>query len=220
MTFTYRMGRALCRFVGFCCIKLVVLHRERGDATGGVIVACTHLSHVEPFVLTALLKRPIDWMARIEFYKYRVVAGVLRRTNAFPVDRYGVPVSSIRTAIARAQEGRMVGIFPDGGVARGNDSIMRGGAFKKGVCVVSYRARVPVLPVVVLGTEELTRVKPWLPFKHGSIQVIFGNLVHPPLHEPRRRVAREMMARDLQAEFQRLYAELCQHCHFDEGAIG
>ena len=212
ITPVYRMGRAFCRFVQFCCIRQVVLHRNRLDRSGGYVLACTHLSHIEPMLLTAIADRQIDWMSRIEFHKYRLVSWLLEAGGGFSVDRHGVPVRSIRTAIEKARAGKIVGIFPEGGVARGRMSVMQGGPIKKGACVVAYRAGVPVLPVVVLGTEALTRVGPWLPFKHARLWVIVGHLVHPRLDEPRRKVARELMAKDLQAEFQAMYQEICTTC--------
>ncbi len=212
----YRMGRSICRFVQLCCIRLTVLHRNRLERSGGFVLACTHLSHIEPMLLTAMVDRQIDWMSRIEFHKYRIVSYLLEAGGGFSVDRNGVPVKSIRTAIEKARDGKIVGIFPEGGVARGKMSVMQGGAIKKGACVVSYRAKVPILPVVVLGTDALTRVGPWLPFKRARLWVIVGSLVHPRLDEPRRKVARELMAQDLQVEFQAMYRELCATCGLGE----
>ena len=212
ITLVYGMGRAVFRFVQFCCIRLVVVHRNRLETSGGYVLACTHLSHIEPMLMTAIVDRQIDWMSRVEFHKYRLVSRLLEAGGGFSVDRNGVPVKSIRTAIEKARAGKVVGIFPEGGVARGGMSVMRGGPIKKGVCVVSYRAAVPVLPVVVLGTEAMTRVGPWLPFKRARVWVIVGNLVHPRLDEPRRKIARELMAGDLQAEFQAMYEEICTTC--------
>ena len=143
ITPVYRTARAFCRFVHLCCVRLVVVHRHRLNQSGGFVLACTHLSHVEPAILTALVDRQIDWMSRIEFHRYRPVARFLKAAGSFPVDRKGVPVKSIRTAIERAQAGKIVGIFPEGGVARGKMSVMQGGPIKKGVCVVSHRAAVP-----------------------------------------------------------------------------
>src|SRR5688500_19406824 len=54
-------------------------------------------------VLTALVRRKIDWMARVEFYKYRIGAWALYAMDCFPVNRFGVPVSAIRTAV-RSEE--------------------------------------------------------------------------------------------------------------------
>jgi 1-acyl-sn-glycerol-3-phosphate acyltransferase len=151
-------------------------------------------------------------MTRIEFYRYRPVAAFLNAGHCFSVDRSGVPVQSIRTAIRRAREGRIVGIFPEGGVAHGKASAMHGGPIKRGACVVAIRAGVPIVPVVVLGTEMFTRMKPWLPFKHGRTWVIIGKPIPPPLEEPRRRIAREKMADVLAGAFISLYQELTTTC--------
>jgi len=109
-----------------------------------------------------------------------------------------------------------VGIFPEGGVAHGKDSVIRGGQIKKGVCVVANRAQRPVLPVVVVGTHKLNCVAPWLPFRRAQLWVNFGRLVRPRLDEPRRRVARNLMADDLRAEFQATYEELRVACGLDD----
>jgi hypothetical protein len=49
--------------------------------------------------------------------------------------------------------------------------------------------------------------------------MIFGRMIHPRLDEPRRRIARELMARDLQAEFQNIYRELCTTCNIDDRTV-
>jgi 1-acyl-sn-glycerol-3-phosphate acyltransferase len=219
MNWFYFAGRSISRFIHFNCIKSVVLHPERFEIPGGFVLACSHLSHLEPFVIGTLVDRKIDFMSRIEFFKYRLIARTIYALDGFPVNRQGVSVSAIRTAISRVREGRIVGIFPEGGVAHGKDSVMRGGAIKKGVCVVAYRAAKPVLPVVVVGTEKLNCVGPWLPFKRGRVWVIFGEKIYPRLDEPRRRVARELMAKDLQAEFQNIYRELCTTCGIDDSSV-
>jgi 1-acyl-sn-glycerol-3-phosphate acyltransferase len=219
MTMFYSLSNAFCRFVGFNCIRSTVIHPERFNVSGGFVLACTHLSHLEPAIVGMLVKRKIDWMARIEFYRYRVVAMMLDALDAFPVNRQGVPVRAIRTAIERARAGRIVGIFPEGGVVHGSESAVRGGPIKKGACVIAYRAAVPILPVVVVGTDKLNRVGPWLPFRRARVWVAYGRLVHPRLDEPSRRIARNLMATDLQAEFQGLYQELCSRHGIDDREV-
>ena len=44
---------------------------------GGYILAVSHLSHVEPALVGALMDRKVDWMSRIEFYRYHICAAVL-----------------------------------------------------------------------------------------------------------------------------------------------
>lgn len=218
MVTVYALGLATCRFVHFCCFREVVLHGERLERPGGYILACTHLSHLEPILVSRRCRRRIDWMARIEFYRYRLIARLLDALDAFPVNRRGVPVRAIRTAIDRVRRGRIVGIFPEGGVASGTKSMMHGAAFKKGACVVAYRSGAPVVPVVMVGTDKLTRIGPWLPFRNARVWMIVGEPVYPPLDERRRRVARESMAQELRSRYRSLYAELCSTCGLDPKA--
>lgn len=204
---------ALCgvKFIKFQCIREVVLHKERGNRDGGYILACTHLSHLEPVAVSAVVPRIVHWMARKEFYKYKLSAKLLDLCNAFKVNRQGIPVSSIRRAIDLAQRGQCVGIFPEGGVKKKHEAVFRGGPMKRGVSLIAYHAQVPVIPVVVLGTDKLNRVQPWLPARRGRLWINFGEPITPPPPSVHRRVARFQMADAIHAEFQRAYQELLEH---------
>jgi 1-acyl-sn-glycerol-3-phosphate acyltransferase len=208
MRLAYWLSLQLGRFTWVCTMRAHVIRPEAANRAGGYILACTHLSHLEPFLAGILSRRPIDWMARIEFFRLRPIAWYLRSIGAFHVNRQGVPVSAIRTAIARATHGRVVGICPEGGVAVGVDSVCRGGAIKKGVCLVAHRAGVPVLPCVILGAYDLNRVGPWLPFKRARIWVAYGEPIFSDMTEPDRRVVRKQIADELQRQYIELYAEL------------
>ena len=126
----YRIARLGGRFVFFQTMNAHVVRPEAAERAGGYVLAPTHLSHLEPFCLGTLIRRKVDWMARLEFFRRKWAAAFLYATDAFPVNRSGVPVSAIRTAIARARAGRIVGIFPEGGVAVGAQSACRGAPVK------------------------------------------------------------------------------------------
>jgi 1-acyl-sn-glycerol-3-phosphate acyltransferase len=203
----YRIGQVLGRFIFFQTMNAEVVRPEAAERPGGYVLAPTHLSHLEPFCLGTLIRRKVDWMARLEFFRRKWAAALLYAVDAFPVNRTGVPVSAVRTAIARAAAGRIVGIFPEGGVAVGAQSVCRGGPMKRGAFLVAHRANVPVLPCVVLGTYRLNEVKPWLPFRNARIWVIYGRPIYPNTSVPRRQ-AREELAAQWQAQIRELYDEL------------
>jgi len=215
MTWFYAVGRSISRFIHFNCINAVVLHPERFEASGGFVLACSHLGHLDPIVIGTLVNRKIDFMARIEFFRYHLIANALYALDGFPVNRQGISVSALRTAIRRVRAGRIVGIFPEGGVVHGHESVLQGGPIKAGACVVAYRAAAPVLPVVIVGTDKLNCVGPWLPFRRGRVWLIFGRMIHARLDKPRR-IARQLMVTELQAEFQNIYRELCISCRIDD----
>jgi len=204
----YRTCRAGGRFIRWQTIRQLVLDEHRADRAGGFILACTHISHLEPIVVSAIVERQIRWMARVEFYRHRWAAAALNLGGAFPVDRFGCSLRAVRTAIRLARAGECVGIFPEGGVAQGQQSILRGAPFKQGVCTIAIAARVPVVPVVVLGTDRLNRVGPWLPFRRGRVYCAFGSDVVPPARSGSRRGDRMEMAGRLGQEFARVYDDL------------
>jgi 1-acyl-sn-glycerol-3-phosphate acyltransferase len=202
-----------CRFVRTQCLRQIVLHHERATVAGGCVLACTHVSHIEPMLVSCLVDRPVYWMARKEFYRFRPVAVMLRWVGAFSVNRAGVAVSSIRAGVRLAREGRIVGIFPEGGCVTGHNLMFRGGEVKQGACAIAWRAQVPILPVVVLGTDRLRAIDPWLPALQGRVWVAFGNPIAPPPMATRstHRLTRRALAAQLQREFARTYHELLDH---------
>lgn len=110
--------------------------------------------------------------------------------------------------MSHAAAGRLVGVFPEGGLVRGMDSVLHGGTIKQGICLVSLRTSTPILPVVVLGTPAMSRVGPWLPRKRGRLWVAFGRQIHPGMDGRSDRRTRELLAARVQDEFRCCYTEL------------
>jgi 1-acyl-sn-glycerol-3-phosphate acyltransferase len=216
---SYAVGRFVARWIYALSIKGEVVRLRLAERQGGYVLAVTHLSHLEPGVLTAIVRRTIDWMARIEFYKYRPGAWVLNAMGCFPVNRFGVPVSAIRTAIARGRAGRVVGIFPEGGVVHGKESACRGGPIKRGACLVAMRADIPIVPCVVLGTHTLTGFYPWVPFRRAKVWVAFGEPIQPPRDAPTHKAGRAVMASQLSTAFCALYQELLRRFDLSDDSI-
>ena len=71
-------------------------------------------------------------------------------------------------------------------------------------------AGVPVVPVVVLGSERLTTVAPWLPFRRGRLALAFGREVAPPARTRSRRADRAEMTERLRLEFLRTHGDLLE----------
>ncbi len=219
VVWVYRLGCFLMRLIFAITLRVRHRHLERLDRAGGYILACSHVSHLDPFCLAAISPRCIGWMARIEFFRRSWSAAALGVLGAFQVNRQGVPVSAIREALRRIDNGEVVGIFPEGEIKKGANSVLRGGAIKRGVCLLAAHSGRPVVPCLVVGTEKLNAVAPWLPFSRANLWVICGAPIEPtePTEptEPMEtmvagnpRVARQLMAERIEAAFVELYAEL------------
>lgn len=180
---------------------------ENAELSGGVLLAVSHVSHLDPVVVSVMLRRRVSWMAREEFYVNRFWSVCLDRMGAFPVNRQGRALPAIRSALARLERGEMVGIFPEGEIMRGRDSVLRGGRIRRGVALLAARTGVPVVPVVVSGTQRLNRVIPWLPIKMGRLWIAAGPALYAPA-EAGRRAGRDLFATRLEQAFVSLYGEL------------
>jgi len=95
----------------------------------------------------------------------------------------------------------------------------RGAPIKRGVCLISYRTGVPVLPCVMLGSNALNHATPWLPFRRARLWIAFGDHVIEPRRDLERKAARQMMARQLQDQFEKLCQELINSTDVDESSV-
>jgi 1-acyl-sn-glycerol-3-phosphate acyltransferase len=195
------------RFAWFCTMNARIIGKENLDRPGAYLLVSNHCSHVDPLVLSTLHPRPVDWMTRIEFFRIPPLAWLIRRLGGFVVNRQGVPVSAIRTAMARLASSRIVGIFPEGGVTAGSESVCRGAAIKHGVCLIACRSGVPIIPCVIIGSHKLSRIGPWLPFRRARIWMAIGEPIWPPTDITNRKAARTAMGHELQKRFVRLYEQ-------------
>ncbi|HET9800481.1 MAG TPA: lysophospholipid acyltransferase family protein, partial [Chthoniobacterales bacterium] len=50
----------------------------------GFLLASNHISHFDPFILSAVVRRKIDWMAMAEFFPIPIIGLFLRAVDAFP----------------------------------------------------------------------------------------------------------------------------------------
>jgi len=215
----YRVGHWVGRFIFFCTMRSAVTHSAVVMRQGGYILAVTHLSHLEPICVSILNHRPIDWITRKEFFRFRPIGWLLYALGAIKIDRQGIPVSSIRAAIARARAGRIIGIFPEGCVTTGPDAAIRQGTIRKGCCSIALRAGVPLVPCVVLGTHKLNEPGPWIPFRRARIWVAFGEPIYPPPGGKSNRALRQALADRIVCSYRRLYTELCQTCSISDCSI-
>ena len=82
---------------------------------GGCILASNHTSVMDALVLSAAVGgRQIRYMAKSELFRVPLFGRLIRSLGAYPVDRGGADVRSIKTAISLIGDGEMLGIFPQG----------------------------------------------------------------------------------------------------------
>lgn len=193
-----------------CVARVYVLRRENVNRAGGFLLAANHISHFDPVILSSVVRRKIDWMAMAEFFPHPVLGRFLRAVDAFPVNRHRADRNTIRTAIERLNKGRIVGVFPEGGIRDGTRSLLEGAPLRPGASTLAHMAGAPILPCVILGSDRLYSKKSWLPLRRTPIWIAFGDLI-PVFPDLDKATARERTGSELAAAFKNLYSELKQH---------
>jgi pimeloyl-ACP methyl ester carboxylesterase len=154
-----------------------------------------------------MIRRKIDWMTMAEFFRPRLLGVLLHSIDAFPAERDRADLKTIRTAIERLRSGRVIGIFPEGGIRDGARSLLEGAPLRRGTATLAQIAGVPILPCVILGSDRFYSKKQWLPFRRTPVWIAFGK---PISHfaELQKSQARERIESELASAFKELFAKL------------
>lgn len=168
---------------------------------GPWILASNHLSHFDPPLIAGAFRQPIDFLAMRELFQPAWFGFLMRGANVIPVGRRQADTTALKTALRRLENGRIVGVFPEGGLRAGKTSVLEGAKLTEGIFLLSARSGCPVRPAVIVGSDQLYAGANWL--RRPRVVVAVGNPVPAPGPTEERSVWTETLAermRDLFAE--------------------
>jgi 1-acyl-sn-glycerol-3-phosphate acyltransferase len=143
----------LLRFIAFMLSRVAYRFRIRGaeniPATGPAIVACNHVSFVDPVLLMAASPRPIRFLMDARIFRTPLLGWVFRRAKAIPIAPKNEDPQAYEAAFDEADrvlaEGDLLGIFPEGSITLDGKL----GPFKGGIMRILERRPVPVVPLAL-----------------------------------------------------------------------
>ena len=153
-----------------------VVGAEYIPAEGGAILAGNHVSVADSFFTPLYIRRRVTYLAKSEYFTEKGFKGTLKRwffsgVGQVPIDRSGASAAraALDTGVRLLREGHILGIYPEG--TRSPDGKLYKG--KTGVARMALEANVPVVPVVMIGTEKVNPIgsKIWRP---GRIRMVVG----------------------------------------------
>jgi 1-acyl-sn-glycerol-3-phosphate acyltransferase len=133
--------------------RLARIGREHIPRSGPVLIAANHRSFLDPFVIGALTRRPVYYMAKRELFERRWQAWLLNALGAFPVDRGAGDEHAMSTARTILERGDCVAIFPEGTRVRSGPL----GRPHRGIGRLALQTGARVVPVAIMGTENVRR---------------------------------------------------------------
>jgi 1-acyl-sn-glycerol-3-phosphate acyltransferase len=131
---------------------------EKIPTDGAAILASNHLSFSDSIFLPLMLRRPVVFLAKSEYFTGKGIKGTLSRwffkgTGQLPIDRSGGKASeaALNTGLGVLSQGQLLGIYPEG--TRSPDGrLFRG---RTGIARMVLEAKVPVFPVAMIDTEKV-----------------------------------------------------------------
>jgi 1-acyl-sn-glycerol-3-phosphate acyltransferase len=167
----YRLFRAPVRRLLERVFDLVVEGREHLPSRGPYIIAANHHNYLDGVVLGVTVPEPISFLVMPRVWRATPLHPMFHRNiRSIPIDLGRADVSALRRALASLQQGRVVGIFPEGPFSvRGR---LEPGL--PGVALLALRSGVPVVPAGIRGTyEALAGRRGYIP-RRVPLRVRFG----------------------------------------------
>ncbi|MFA5786385.1 MAG: lysophospholipid acyltransferase family protein [Actinomycetota bacterium] len=153
--FWYWATKSVVRPLMSTAFRLRFEGSEHIPQTGGLIVACNHISRLDPLAQGLLVDgagRKARFLAKAELFHAFGLGRIMRGMRQIPVHRgtAGAPLA-LDEAIAALERGDAVMIYPEGTITTNADlSVMAG---KMGVARLALATGAPVIPCAVWGSH-------------------------------------------------------------------
>jgi 1-acyl-sn-glycerol-3-phosphate acyltransferase len=151
----------LLRFVAWVATHVVYRFRVEGEEhiplAGPAVLACNHVSFVDPVLMMAASPRPIYFVMDHRIFKLPVLGWLFRLAKAIPIASQKEDPAIYEAAFERAaqvlREGDLLAIFPEGAITRdGELKEFKGGVMKM---LESARAEGIAPPVIPMALTNL-----------------------------------------------------------------
>jgi 1-acyl-sn-glycerol-3-phosphate acyltransferase len=125
---------------------------ERIPASGAAVLAASHDSLIDPFVLGVATPRVVHYMAKAELWRYPVLREIVQGFGAFPVRRGGGDAAAVDYGRAVLEDGELVGMFPQGTCLP-----YRNRPWRRGAARLAKESGALLVPVCLVNTERALR---------------------------------------------------------------
>src|SRR5262245_2275215 len=166
--------------VDFFCLGIMRLYTRlyhnvciRRQATlpgkGAAVLIANHTCSADPAFLQSCAAQSMSFLIAEEYFDLPLVSRLFRYMQCVPVSRNGHDVRSVRIALQRLKEGRIVCLFPEGSLSGTGRGRLR--PTKRGAAYLALKTGVPIYPAFIFGGPQHTYVpSAWLlPSRAGVV---------------------------------------------------
>ena len=151
---------------------------EHVPRAGGALLAVNHISYVD-FILGGFAAQPakrlVRFMAKRELFDHKYAGPLMRSLHHINVDRAD-GLASYEEGLKYLRMGEVVGIFPEATISRSFEIK----ELKTGATRMAAEAAVPLIPVILWGTQRMMTKDHPKDFSRGkTIAISVGEPMHP-----------------------------------------
>ncbi len=171
---TYTPVRLLVTLPTLLIYRVRAIGRDKVPSSGPLLLAPNHFSQMDHFFIGLYLRRKIRFMAKSQLFGPPVLTYVYKHGGVFPVRRGHRDEAAFKTAFTILEQGGMLLVYAEGGRSRSGEL----GTVRPGIGRIALESGVPVVPVVVHGSEKVRR---WKRFRFPRVTVQFGDPISFPV---------------------------------------
>ncbi len=151
----FLIPQALARLLLFLLTNTIylirVIGRENVPLQGPALLVPNHISWVDAFLIGGSISRSVRFLMYRDFFEKSWIHPLVKLMEALPISELDSPKEIMRSLLAarkKLEEGRLVGIFPEGRLSLHGGELQE---FKKGLEIIIKGLNVPVIPVHLEG---------------------------------------------------------------------
>ncbi len=199
----HTIGRAILTPLARAVYRPRIEGRHRIPRTGPLIFASNHLSFIDSIAIPIAAPRAVHFLAKSDYFEGTGTRGWISRQfftafGAMPVERGAgqAALTALEQQRVKLEAGNAVALYPEG--TRSLDGRLYKG--RTGVAFLALQTGTPVIPVGLIGTNEMMPVGARVPRLHPRVTIRFGEPLDLRHHGPadsgraRRAATDEIMA--------------------------
>lgn len=173
-----RPARSLSRPIMRLLYRAEVEGADHVPDSGPAIISPNHRSFFDSPLVMAMSPRPVIFLGKAEYMDNAATKFLFPALGMVPIKRDAkrASMAALETAADLLNEGRLVGIYPEG--TRSRDGLLHRG--HTGVAHLAMMTGAPIIPVGITGTDEVQPIGSSVPRPfQRPVRVRFGNPIHP-----------------------------------------
>jgi 1-acyl-sn-glycerol-3-phosphate acyltransferase len=184
-------------------VRVRVEGRDNVPKRGAVILAANHRSFLDSLFIPLVVHRRVTFVAKADYFDDPKTAWFFRGVGQIPIRREGGSASerALQSAAEVLRAGGVFGIYPEG--TRTRDGLLHRG--HTGVARLALRCNAPVVPVGLVGTDDVQPIDSRMPKLFRRVTIRFGEPI-----DPERYAGREHDHLALRELTDELMYEICQ----------